>query len=351
MTRAPKPASAPYVPNNPLHYLMRTSEAERKRWGARAVELGFPEGQLYTDPRIDALMPWRNVVAEEMRQEGLWAPVGQALVAQVVEATHLPVCPATVRAVPNSILRSALFAAIQGKTRRHLNKEVISSVDGVVIKFKGDQLDQADMDVWEQAVHLTKLQDIDSVCHFRAHDFLKQIGRGTGSGQYEWLHESIDRLISGLVEIRRGEVVFTGGLIRECVRNDTTGDYAMTLGRNMLALYSKNDWTGIEWEHRQSLLRKPLAQWLHNYYASHAKPYPIKVETLRNLCGSDNKILRSFRGHLRKALDDLKGCGAISSWQIDQKSDLLTVDRGAAITESQARHLTKIQKQLPKSNK
>ena len=38
-----------------------------------------------------------------------------------------------------------------------------------------------------------------------------------------------------------------------------------------------------------------LAQWLHGFYASHAKPFPIKIETLHRLCGSP------FRGGLPHA--------------------------------------------------
>jgi len=345
------PATAPYVPNNPLHYLMRTSDAERRRWGARAVELGFPEGELYTDARIDALMPWRKVVAEEMRQEGLWAPVGQALVAQVVEATHLPVCPSSVRAVPNSILRSALFAAIQGKTRRFLDNEVIASVEGVVISFTGRQLDQADMDVWEYAIHLLRGVEVGSSVNFNANSFLKGIGRHNGAHDYEWLDKAITRLIACAVIIKNEHRTFKGSLISSCINDEKTGEYQLTLDAKTLALYGDNNWTGIEWEQRQVLMRKPLALWLHGYYASHADPFPIKVETLRKLCGSEAKKLFHIREKLRIALDELKACGAIVSWQIDPDSDLVTVDRGASITDSQARHLLNKQKQPPKSNK
>jgi len=345
------PASTPYVPNNPLHYLMRTSDAERRRWGARAVELGFPEGELYTDARIDALMPWRKVVAEEMRQEGLWAPVGQALVAQVIEATHLPVCPSSVRAVPNSILRSALFSAIQGKTRRHINNEVIASFENVEIRFKGDQLDQADRDVWEYAIHLLRGVEVGSSVNFNANSFLKGIGRHNGAHDYEWLDKAIIRLIACAVIIKNEHRTFKGSLISSCINDEKTGEYQLTLDAKTLALYGDNNWTGIEWEQRQVLMRKPLALWLHGYYASHADPFPIKVETLRKLCGSEAKKLFHIREKLRIALDELKACGAIVSWQIDPDSDLVTVDRGASITDSQARHLLNKQKQPPKSNK
>lgn len=31
-------------------------------------------------------------------------------------------------------------------------------------------------------------------------------------------------------------------------------------------------WTQIDWEQRQRLRGKPLASWLHSFYASHAEP-------------------------------------------------------------------------------
>ena len=86
--------------------------------------------------------------------------------------------------------------------------------------------------------------------------------------------------------------------------------------------------------------RKDLARWLHGYYATHAKPLLVKVDTLRDLSGSKAKALYHYRAALRQALDELKAVGAIASWQIDA-ADLVTVDRGDAITASQRHHLTR----------
>ena len=248
-------------------------------------------------------------------------------------------------------MRSALFSAIQGKTRRHINNEVIASFEGVEIRFKGDQLDQADRDVWEQAIHIAKAIPFGDTCRFKANDFLKAIGRDTGKAQYVWLDESIDRLIACLVKIKSGKYVFTGSLLYKCLKDEATGDYQLSLDKDTLKLYGDNNWTGIEWEQRQALMRKPLALWLHGYFASHAAPFPIKVETLLKMCGSENKTLYKFRQQLKAALYELKNCGALAEWAIDPTSDLVTVDRGEAITESQARHLIKKQKQPPKSNR
>ncbi|HEX2243237.1 MAG TPA: plasmid replication initiator TrfA, partial [Gammaproteobacteria bacterium] len=119
---------------------------------------------------------------------------------------------------------------------------------------------------------------------------------------------------------------------------EDTAIYRIRLNPEILKLYTAG-WTAVDWNTRQKLRRKPLALWLHGYYATHAKPLPVKVDTLRSLSGSKAKKLYHFRAALRQALDELKATGAIASWQIDT-DELVTVNRGNAITASQRRHLT-----------
>jgi hypothetical protein len=74
-----------------------------------------------------------------------------------VPSAQLPLWPEPARGVPNDILRSALFAAIQGKGREYFKHKLLASYDGVQIRYTGEQLDQSDLDVWEQAIHLARL--------------------------------------------------------------------------------------------------------------------------------------------------------------------------------------------------
>ena len=105
------------------------------------------------------------------------------------------------------------------------------------------------------------------------------------------------------------------------------------------ALYGDMTHTLIDWDQRLALKGKDLARWLQLYIASHAKPYPVKVATLRDLSGSRAKALKNFRGKLRLALDDLVNNDDIERWEIQRPQDLLFVDRGATISASQRRHL------------
>ena len=93
---------------------------------------------------------------------------------------QLPLWPEAKRGAPNAVLRGALFPAIQGKNRVGLlRKELIATQDGVRIRYTGAQLDQADLDVWEHALHLARTQALGSECHFTAHGFLKALERST----------------------------------------------------------------------------------------------------------------------------------------------------------------------------
>jgi TrfA protein len=78
---------------------------------------------------------------------------------------------------------------------------------------------------------------------------------------------------------------------------------------------------------------------LQLYLATHAKPFPVKTETLKELSGSRAKLLKNFRAQLRRALDDLIVNEDIRDWMIEMPADLVKVDRGAAITSSQRRHI------------
>jgi hypothetical protein len=107
--------------------------------------------------------------------------------AQSAQVIRLPTCPKVARGTPNSFLRGALFAAIQGKERGYLKGELLASREGVALRFTGAQLDQSDLDVWEQAVELVREQPLGHTCQFSIYGFLKAMGRNTGKNEHDWL--------------------------------------------------------------------------------------------------------------------------------------------------------------------
>ena len=281
-----------------------------------------------TDPRMRASL---SAIQEAMalRQQNKQAKPKSAAVIQ------LPLWPEPARGVPNSALRGALFAAIQGKDRRYLKRELLAVQQGMEIRFTGMQLDQSDLDVWEQALHLARMHPLGTRCEFSAHAFLKALGRGIGKAQHEWLKGVFARLAGAVAEITHQGFTYGGGLLK-FYRDEITDRYRLELDPKIKALYDAG-WTATDWKQRQWLKRKPLALWLHGFYASHAEPFPMKVETLRTLSGSQTKALYHFTASLKRALDDLKAIGSITDYDITD--GLVTVMRKPSA--SQKKHLTR----------
>ena len=194
---------------------------------------------------------------------------------KTAEIVHLPVWPESTRGVPNSALRGALFAAIQGKDRRAMQRELLAVQQGVEIRFTGIQLNQSDLNVWEQALHLARQHPLGNRCEFTAHSFLKALGRSTGKPMHEWLKDAFARLMGCGVEITHDQLTYGGSLL-EFYRDDDTDHYRLEINPKIKALYDAG-FTQIDWQQRKQLGRKPLALWLHGFLASHAEPYPFKA--------------------------------------------------------------------------
>lgn len=203
------------------------------------------------------------------------------------EVVRLPAWAEPVRGTPNSFLRGALFAAIQGKEREYLKGQLLASRDEIKIRFTGMQLDQSDLDVWEQAVELARAHPLGNICEFTLYGFLKALGRSTGKKDCEWLKDVLRRLTSTCVEISHNRHGY-GGSMLEFFLDEDTGVYVLRLNPTIIELY-KAGWTGIDWETRQKLRRKPLALWIHGYLSSDAENYPTKIETIHRLSGSKTK--------------------------------------------------------------
>ena len=253
----------------------------------------------------------------------------------MVTVAQLPIWPESVRGVPNAVLRSALFGAIKRGKRAFQQGVKKASVEGVTVIYTGPQLDQADLDVWEQCLHLARTGGLGTRIQFTAGGFLKAIERGAGGKDIEWLKNAFRRLSSSVVEVSDGRRAYFGPMLIGGARDDETGHYVIEMNPKIVLLFGTDGWSSIEFKARRALKKQPLSQWLHGFYSSHARPFPMRVETLHRLCGSENKELRGFRLELGQALDKLADVTGWT-WEIDN-SDLVRIAK--ICTASQGRHL------------
>ncbi len=256
---------------------------------------------------------------------------------QPSNVAKLPAWSDAVRGVPNAALRSALFGAIKRGKRAYQDGVKKASVDGVTVIHTGPQLDQADLEVWEHCIELARKNGLGEKIHFGLGYFLTDIGRSTGGKDSEWLKGALRRLSASVVEITDGKKTYWGSMIYRGVRDEETGKHVIEVNPDIAKLYGTDGWTAIERSVRTALKGQPLAQWLHGFYASHARPYPMKVETLHKLCGSQAKRLADYRTDLRSALQKLAEVTGWT-WEIDDV-DLVHIKKKPS--SSQARHIAR----------
>ncbi len=262
--------------------------------------------------------------------------------AQACKVVQLPLWPDPMRAVPNACLRSALFGAVRKGRRRLLEQETIAAMEGVEIRYTGPRLSQGDLDVYESLLHILRDQPLGKVCYTTSYALLKIMGKkdtGGRGGNREVLHRSLMRLGATMVEIETRSYSYAGSLIDEVEQNKKTREYVITLNPKLKTLFAPDQYTQIQWTIRRELEGHQLAQWLHGFYASHAQPYPVKVETLHKLCGSETERMDHYRENLRKALDAVAAACAAhgESFQYRIEKSIVFVDRTPS--ETQQRHI------------
>src|SRR6266851_9941685 len=211
---------------------------------------------------------------------------------------QFPLFPESTRPVSNDMARSALFSCIQGKDRRFIKDALLATVDGVEIRFTGEQLNQDDHDLLMQLIFMARATALGKWVTVSAYAILKALGRKVSGKQYRELRTDISRLAAGMVSIRnaRDRIEFIGHhLIAKAAQEEVSRHWVYRLDPDLGALYGEISHTLIDWQKRRALQGKDVARWLQLYIASHVAPFPVKTATLKEMSGSRAKALKNFR--------------------------------------------------------
>jgi len=315
---------------------LRALQERNRREDAEAKEKGAPGAELRSGSARPRVATAKQPVAEKADRQ----PVKQASdkrqsmrVLSEKEAPRLPFWPDSRRGVSNDMARSALFTVRQGQERSNFKGKRVASLKNVEIIYTGEELRQRDEDVFFQLLHYGRLANIDDPISFVAVDMLQQLGWTINSRSYRELADSITRMKASSIHIvtrtdgeERG---YGGSLIRSfeyrTKLNSGAAQWIITFEKRIINLFSRVSYTQIDWEQRLRL--SVLSKWLHTFYFTHQVPFPMKVATLRELCGSSTKNLAKFRQQMRGSLDELVSIGFLTSWSISKESDLVEVVR------------------------
>lgn len=261
--------------------------------------------------------------------------------AQVVQ---LPVWMNDKCGIPNGFLRSALFGAIRKGERRYLRQETMAALNGIELIYTGERLDQGDLDVWGAVLQMAQQQNLGEQCRFTAYALLKCLNKNVDGRSRQVLDSRLTRMKATAVRIKVGRYSYEGSLLDEIYRDEETKEYIAVLNPKMHVLFATDQFTQVDWLIRQALSGKPLAQWLHGFYASHAQPLPISIHKLYELSGSEAGELWKFTQTLRNGLDQLVEAHRLHQQAFSYRivDDLVHIERTPSL--SQRRHLTKQQR-------
>lgn len=243
---------------------------------------------------------------------------------------QMPLWPEDRRGIPNELVRSALFCARNHRIpRQTLEDTPIVVIGDGEITYSGKELRADDEDVWLYITHLARGKPLDGWIEFVPYQALKALGWPASKHYYDKLFQCLDRMRFTNLKVvsRRLRKGLMLSLIRKFEYTDVDGRLArwrVMLEPEIQAMFGDMHYTQVEWRQRQQL--GPLGKRLHGLYASHEKPFAMKVSTLWKGSGSGEKHLRSFRQSLRVALGELQTVGFLQSWRIDEH-DLVHVER------------------------
>ena len=245
-----------------------------------------------------------------------------------LEHLFLPGMDDFLRAMPNHIARSSLFAPVaRGRKKIHKDVTLISRGDAV-IKFWGEQLDESQADVWLQAMHEAIKFPLGVPVVINRADFLRCIGRHTGKFEYDWLHRTMLALSFAMLVIevtsRDGQPKLAIGktramhMIEGFDYDDNAEAYTLRIDPRWRDMYSNREFALIDWEKR--LLFGPhqdMAKAIQRLVATSSdQDQRYNLEWLKNKLEYGGRM-RDFKCSLEKAMLELCRLEIISDGRIE----------------------------------
>lgn len=249
----------------------------------------------------------------------------------------LPRHDGLMRAMPNHIARSSLFAPVaRGRKRIHKDTILVSRGDAL-IKFWGEQLDESQADVWMQAMYEASRRPLGEPVTIKRAEFLRSIGRKTGNYEYKWLNRTMQALSFAMLVIevtRAGKFKMTVGANRalhmidgfdfDCVAED----YTLRIDPRWSEIFATREFALIDWQKRMQFgIRQDMAKALQRLVATsdeHIQRYAL--EWLKGKLEYTGRM-RDFEDALKRAMRELERLEII----VDARVEMSTKGRVQAV--------------------
>jgi hypothetical protein len=231
--------------------------------------------------------------------------------------------PQEVGVMPTELTRAALFR-MPGKGRRKMLDGVkLEGRADIEIVYTGQELDQADGDVWGAVLRLSRGVNIGQRMYTNRAALLRELKRGDTGPNRTWLGQALDRLASGSIKctLKRGDetVKITAGLLNWGIEEES-GKMFVRLDADIFRLFDNLAY--YDWEQRLSL-KTDGSKSLQLYASGHAegKPHSIRLTDLAAWAGYGGRS-RQFRlENVLPGLAELKEKGFLTDGRISRGAD------------------------------
>lgn len=176
-----------------------------------------------------------------------------------------------VRAMPNYLAQSSLFAPIGRDVKIIHDGAELSSYGTVSLRYWGEQLSEPDSDVWMQIIHQARRIPLNQQIPFVRSHFLQAIGRHTGKNDYKWLTSSLMRLTRGTLMVKAKR--YTLGCLPDHHTQEGRIDsvlhlvdgfdwledletYVLRIDQRTVQLFSNDEFSLIDWPKRLQIKRQ-----------------------------------------------------------------------------------------------
>lgn len=231
------------------------------------------------------------------------------------------------RAGPNHLARAGLFNARRSGERETYTNLLVGSTKRPHMLYTGPELRVDEQDALIELYHHHRRYPAHAVLTHRRSDLLHGLGWPLTGTYYRRLDASIKRLKAAQITlVDPGSPGRSAGAASEATGGNKAVGYEHLI--NMLVIDDRGNYStqlgpataevwGLEgysvWLREQRAeLKSNIARWLQLYYVSHKDPYPIFVETLRQLMG----LAELRERDLIKALGALVDVGLLSTYVI-----------------------------------
>lgn len=229
------------------------------------------------------------------------------------------------RAIPNDWGRSAVFTtrnkaqkrvACEDKQIYHYNKEVEITYTGIELRADDDEL------VWQQILEYAKHSAIGHDVEFTLYQLCIDLGWHINKFYYNRALSCLKRLKATCFSIKspRHSTLKNLSLLGDFdIEKDGRSKRAVCkakLDPYLVVLFANDHYSKVMWSKYRTL--SPTARRMYDYFATHQKPFPLRLETFRLICGSESTRTKKWSEQSRFACKELEEIGLVTQARVEK---------------------------------